>query len=108
MTKSEAIETVAMLMACYPTAQFPEGTVAAYEAFLSELELDRTRAAIRDIVRTSRFMPTIADIVSAYEALAPRKPETHYPLFKPAPSGRNMPPAELKAAIDEFLRKSSS
>ena len=85
MTKAEVIELVTMLMACYPTAQFPDGTVVAYETFLLELELERAQRAVRDVVRASKFMPTIAEIVAAYEALAPRGPKDGYRLFRPKP-----------------------
>lgn len=105
MTKSEVIDLVTVLMACYPAAQFPDGTVAAYEHFLGELENERAKAAVASVVRSCKFLPTIAEIVTAYESLAPRKPETTYRLFRPAHVDNAMPPGELKAAIDDFLRK---
>lgn len=74
MTKSEVSKLVAVLMACYPNARVPDGTVAAYEQFLLELEHDRAQRAVANIVRTSKFMPTIAEIVGAYDALAPPPP----------------------------------
>lgn len=105
MNAQEASVTLAMLMAAYPNARLPDGTVLAYESFLAELEYDRAAEAVRGIIRTSEFMPTIAKIVTAYEALAPRKPETTYRMFKPARVDNAMAPGELKAAIDDFLRK---
>ncbi len=105
MTKPEVIELVAVLMACFPAARFPDGTVAAYEQFLGDLEHERALQAVAQLVKTSKFMPTIAEVVTAYEALAPRKPETTYRMFKPARVDNAMAPGELKAAIDDFLRK---
>ncbi len=105
MTEVEASKLMAMLIAAYPAAQVPPGTARTYERFLVELELDRAVPAVRQAIRTSKFLPTIAEIVTAYEALAPRKPETTYRLFRPAQVDNPMPPGELKAAIDDFLRK---
>ena len=104
MTKSEVSRLVAVLMACYPNARVPDGTVVAYEQFLQELEHDRAQQAVAHIVRTSKFMPTIAEIVTAYEALQPQPVAPMYQLWQPARgAGPLMKPSELKAAIDDFL-----
>lgn len=103
MTKAEVIELVAVLMASYPAARFPAGTVAAYEQFLGDLELQRAREAVAGLVRSSKFMPAIAEVVAAYEALAPKNPNTGYRLFRPARVDGAMPPSELKAAIEKAL-----
>jgi len=103
MTKVEVAKLVTTLMACYPGVQFPTGTVAAYESFMLELDHERAQQAIRQVVRGCRFLPTIAEIVTAYEALAPRKPEQTYRLFKPAQVDNAMAPSELKAELDKFL-----
>lgn len=74
MTKTEVSELVAVLMASYPDARFPDGSVAAYEEFLQDLEFAQAMAAVRHLARTSKFRPAIAEIVSTYEALTPRRP----------------------------------
>jgi hypothetical protein len=104
MTKAEIIELVAVLMAAYPTAQFPDGTVAAYENFLQDLDRDQARQAVANLVRSSRFMPAIADVVAAYEALAPTNDgPRHGRYLGPRYTGEVMAPGELKRAIDAFL-----
>lgn len=104
MTKPEIIELVAVLMAAYPTANFPDGTVSAYENFLQDLDRDRARQAVATLVRTSRFMPAIADVVAAYEALAPAAADTgHRRYLGPKYTGKVMPPSELKAELDAYL-----
>ncbi len=108
MTKAEVIELVAVLMASYPAARFPPGTVAAYEQFLGDLELERARDAVAGLVKSSKFMPAIAEVVTAYEALAPKKPETSYRRFKPRDESGSMQPSELKSAVEDFLRKAQS
>lgn len=107
MTPVEVSKLVTLLMACYPGVRFPDGTVVAYETFLVELDHDRAKAAVRDLVRTSKFMPTIAEIVTAYEAQTERGSEVPYHRqFAPRRDhGRVMPPREFKAAIDEYLAK---
>lgn len=107
MTEIEASKLVAMLIAAFPNAPVPPGTARTYESFLVELELERAVPAVRQAIRTSEFFPTVAKIMAAYEALGPRKPEVTYRMFKPASDAGTMPPSELKAAIDEFLKKAT-
>jgi hypothetical protein len=104
MTHGEVSQLVAILMACYPNARVPDGTVVAYETFLRDLDYDRARAAIATIVRSSKFFPTIAEVVAAYEAQVDSGADVPYHRrFKPARNDGAMAPGELKAAIDDFL-----
>lgn len=105
MTPLEASKVLAMLMAAYPNARVPDGTVALYESFLVELERDRCVRAVRGIITTSKFMPTIAEIVTAYrgEKGGEGEGEPYQQPFLPPKRGRCMRPAELKTAIDDFL-----
>lgn len=103
MTQVEVAKLVTTLMACFPGMQFPPGTVVAYEHFLGKLECERAAQAVENVVCSSKFLPTIAAIMTAYEALAPRKPETAYRLFKPAHVENAMSPAELKAELAKAL-----
>lgn len=107
MTKTEVSELVAVLMACYPNGRFPDGTVAAYELFLQELELERARHAVAHLVKTSKFMPTIAEVVSAYHERGERADVPYHRLFAPPRRERGlMKPNELHRAITEYLEKS--
>lgn len=50
------------------------GLILAYAEFLSEYPVDVVDAARRQVVRTCRFMPTVAELVAACEELvAPRR-----------------------------------
>lgn len=109
MTAQEASALVAALMAYYPGMTFPVGSVAAYEAFLLELEHDRGRAAVRQVIRTCKFFPSVAEIVAAYDALAPSKGQTPYRRYLgPKHSGPVMSPTELRTAVDAFLADSDA
>jgi hypothetical protein len=105
MTKAEVSKLVAVLMACYPAMQFPPGTIAAYEQFLGELELERAQAAVAKIVRTSKFMPSIAEVVAAYESLSDRSVVPYHREFRPLPAAGAMAPSELSTAVRDFLAK---
>lgn len=105
MTKAEVSKLVAVLMACYPAMQFPPGTIAAYEQFLGELDRERAQAAIAKIVRTSKFMPSIAEVMGAYESLGERSAVPYHREFKPLPASGTMAPHELSTAIRDYLAK---
>jgi hypothetical protein len=104
MTELEASKLMTMLMAAFPAAQVPDGTAQTYESFLVELDLERAVPAVRQAIRSSEFMPTIAKIVSTYESLAPSKPNGGYRLFRPRQVDNAMPPGELKDAIASALK----
>lgn len=106
MTKGEVSALVTLLMACFPAARFPDGTQAAYELFLVELEHERAKQAVAHIVRTSRFMPTIADVLTAYEEQAPAETRTERYLG-PRYTGPVMAPRELSTEIADVLRRLS-
>jgi hypothetical protein len=105
VTHAEVSKLVALLMAVYPHARFEPGTAVAYEGFLLELDHDRAKQAVREAVKSCKFLPTVAEIFTAYAALAPKR-DDGYRLFRPAPrSTGEMPPSELNAAIQELLAK---
>lgn len=65
MTPAECATVVAALSAGFPNAAWPAATVAIYEAMLADLEVDVARNAIARLIRTSKFRPTIAEILEA-------------------------------------------
>ena len=105
MTKGEVSKLVAVLMACYPNARVPDGTVVAYENFLEELDREQASRAVANVVRSSKFFPTIAEVVTAYEALTPPKPTDYSRYLGPKYSGEIMGPRELHAEITAFLAR---
>jgi hypothetical protein len=105
MTPQEASKVVAMLMAAYPNARVPDGTVALYETLLLEFDRDRTAKAVRSIIMTSKFMPTIAEIVSAYEGERATEEVPYHRQFAPPRRRGLMRPADLAAEVNAYLAK---
>jgi hypothetical protein len=105
VTPLEASKVLAMLMAAYPNARVPDGTVALYESFLVEYDRDRCVRAVRTIITTSKFMPTIAEIVTAYEGQAAATDEVPYHRrFRPPRERPRMKPREVQAVIAAALK----
>jgi hypothetical protein len=65
LTPAEAAKVVATLQAAYPAARWSEGTIALYELMLADLDVALTRDAVARIIRTSKFLPTVAEILDA-------------------------------------------
>lgn len=62
MTQSEALKLVAILKAAYPRQPTDAATSEVYAGFLADLDYEAANEAIRRIITTSRFFPTIAEI----------------------------------------------
>lgn len=103
MTPVEASKLVAMLMAAYPNARVPDGTVVVYESFLVELEVGRAAKAVHTIIRSSKFMPTVAEIVTAYDGEKAAEEIPYHRPFLPPRRGPRMKPQETREAIGEAL-----
>lgn len=65
MTKTEAAKLVAVLIAAFPHGKLTPQTSAVYEDMLSDLDYATTNAAVRRLMATARFLPTIAEIRGA-------------------------------------------
>ena len=65
MKQSEALKLVAILKAAYPRQETDEATAEAYVGFLTDLDVDLVDRVVRDLIATSRFFPTIAEIRGA-------------------------------------------
>ena len=71
MTPDQTKDTLRMLAAAYPaqrqrmTTDDVRAMVAVYIAGLADLDYDRVRAAVDRLVKSSRFIPTIAEIREA-------------------------------------------
>lgn len=65
MTASEAAKLVAVLLQVYPQAQFGPASSAIYERLLGDLDYAMASAAVDQLAKTSRWMPTIAEIRTA-------------------------------------------
>lgn len=62
MKESEAKQIVALLLAAYGREMRKE-TVALYTMELQPLPFDVTKVVVGGLIRTSRFLPTIAEII---------------------------------------------
>lgn len=65
MTKGQAAQAVATLVCGYPSAKWSEENASVYETMLGDLDFEPTMAAVARIVRTSKFMPTVAEVRAA-------------------------------------------
>ena len=54
-----------MLQAAYPAARWSEPTIDLYELMLAELDYELARGAIVRIIKSSKFLPTVAEILDA-------------------------------------------
>ena len=98
-----ALERLAFLSAAFPREQVKTETLVAYVASLSDIPPDELTEAMQDIVLTSRFFPTIADIrrrVAENKLGLPSPSDALQQAFTLIDTGRS-PEA---AAVDKALR----
>lgn len=69
MKRSESAELVMLILGAYPNAKTTSGTSGVYESLLADLDAKAARQAVQQLIATSRFMPTIAEIREATAAL---------------------------------------
>lgn len=62
MTDLEAKKLVACLVASYPTTKATMETVGIYTRMLADLEYPAANAAVEQLLATSKWMPTVAEI----------------------------------------------
>lgn len=62
MTKTEVMKLVAVLCAAYPAAKFTAEASSAYERSLADLDYPLANAAVEQIIGSSRWLPTVAEI----------------------------------------------
>jgi hypothetical protein len=64
MTKTEAAKLVAVIQALWPRPPITDRTSLAYEGNLSDLDFELCQVALSRLAKTSRWLPTVADIRS--------------------------------------------
>jgi hypothetical protein len=67
MKLSEVTEIVMTLLAAYPNRDMSAHTSDVYERSLRDLDRDVAHAAVERLIRTCRFLPSIAEIREACE-----------------------------------------
>ena len=96
MTKQEASKLVAALFAAYPSMKSASGTGPLYERMLLDLREAKTATtAIKRIIESSKFWPSVAEIRDAYDL--EREREIHEASKKALPPPP-IPDAEERAA----------
>lgn len=62
MTQVEIKKLVAVLMAAFPSSKLTPETSGIYERMLADLEYPATNAAVEQLLATSKWVPTVAEI----------------------------------------------
>lgn len=62
MTRAEALKLVKVLEAAYPRGEFTRERAEVYIRFLEPLDYRAANAAVAQLIATSRYLPTIAEI----------------------------------------------
>jgi len=62
MTELEALKIVKILQSAYPRQEFPEDTVRVYAMSLADLPVALGQRAVMELIRSSKWVPTIAEI----------------------------------------------
>ena len=77
MTRAEAMRVFALLQGAYPRQELPASTESIYAAALGDLDVVAVERAVLFLIRTSRWLPTIAEIREhvAEEQVALPEPE---------------------------------
>lgn len=65
MTQFQTAKLVAVLLAAYPQALWGDGTPLLYERMLADLDAAVAKAAVEQLIATSRYLPTVAEIRAA-------------------------------------------
>lgn len=62
MTEIETKKLIAVMVAAFPTTKINDDSVRIYARMLSDLEYVATNAAVEQLIATSKWMPTVAEI----------------------------------------------
>lgn len=65
MTPGETAALVSAVAAAFPAARMSRDTVDIYREMLQDLDAQAASAAVRNLVRTAKWLPTIAEIRAA-------------------------------------------
>lgn len=71
MTKSEAVEIVAILSAAFPSTKLQDNTADVYARCLTDIPVEVARAATAQVLTGAEFFPTIAALRKAALDLMP-------------------------------------
>lgn len=76
MTETQCEQLLAVLQGAYPRTEFSDDTIDVYTAMLSDLDFKAAQVAVRQLIATSKWLPTIAEIRRAVMDLVDPLPST--------------------------------
>lgn len=62
MTKNEALKCLAILKASYPRQEIGRETFEAYSTMLADVDFEAAQAAVKRLICSSKWFPTISEI----------------------------------------------
>jgi hypothetical protein len=65
MTRTEIAKLVGVLLVAFPNNKANQQTAQVYEEMLQDLDYAKANAAVRRLIATAKFMPTIAEVREA-------------------------------------------
>jgi len=65
VTPAQAAKLVGALLSVYPQAQFGQASAGMYERLLADLDFDVATRAVDRLVKSSKWLPTVAEIRAA-------------------------------------------
>ena len=101
MNLIEGRGVVGVLLAFYPRIRFERESVEAWGTALADYDLDNALAAANELGRTSRFVPTLAELLDATRR-ARRERLREEPAALPAATERPYPFARFLADYPEM------
>lgn len=87
MNVTEARGVVGVLIAYYPTKRFERESVEAWAAGLAEFEVVDALAAANELGRTSKFLPSLAELIGATNLARIRRLDEQGTRRLPEPAG---------------------
>ena len=103
MTKAEASQLVALIHGAYHNVTPRQQTVEIYEAMLVDLPFAATRDAVIQHIKTSKWMPTIAEIRAIADPPKRELSAPYHRLFDSEPEPK-MLPAKVVELANKALR----
>lgn len=104
MRKSEADALVATIRAAYPNQEMPEATANLLVAHMRGLDPDVGAAAVDKVISESMFLPSIAELTKAEDAVAEAREESRAD-EKDIRYLMNLKPGVSRGAAHDWLRE---
>lgn len=73
LVHKQALEILAILTACYPSTKINQATANIYLNFLSQFDYETAKKAVHQIVLTSQYFPSLADLYQALNSFSKKE-----------------------------------